>query len=483
MIIPLILLVSMFSLLFFGGSEIAFFITAILGSMCGVYIFLNLIRNPGKVKFTRVMAVSLLLGYAFSAALYGASSFIVNSQFDFTDHSMALIGYSQDDLSNALLLVYAESLFLLFLAKFEKPAFKEVQSIDYLGSKHVNLMVTIGVVVLIVAIILGDFGYMGTQVDELSNITIIGSMAFFLAPIILPIAILGFLEARVKPDRIWLGVAVIFLLLVLFVLGRRVLLYSVVVSLVMLAASGRNIKITSPKRWVLFGFLFVGISIIFYIGSNIFYALRLAHNIFGEKVGIFELASKGFELLQYDRSYVANQLSENQSSRVFILSYLAGLLSVLSSHSSLWGKEFIYAVLIAVPSLLFPQKASLIPGASEDIVHPALGVAVFDGPSTVMTAGLVDFWIFGALLYPVILVMLYVLVRRLLVGRLPPILYLLVMLRLIYQLFYVEQSLSGLLTTGLRDIFLFTVFFYFVYWLLGSASSSSSISLRKRRKF
>jgi hypothetical protein len=98
----------------------------------------------------------------------------------------------------------------------------------------------------------------------------------------------------------------------------------------------------------------------------------------------------------------------------------------------------------------------------EEFVHPAFGFSVFDGPNTIMTVGLNDFGIAGAIIYPVMLVLIYGFFLKIIFRYFPSVLFQMVVFRLIYQLFYVEQSLSGLFTSALRDLALITGLFYLI---------------------
>jgi hypothetical protein len=98
-------------------------------------------------------------------------------------------------------------------------------------------------------------------------------------------------------------------------------------------------------------------------------------------------------------------------------------------------------------------------------VHPAFAIPVFDGPNTLVTAGFDDFGVVGAIGYPLILAAIYIVIRQITANRLPPFLYYLVAFRLIYQLLYVEQGLSAMLTVGLRDLAIITITFLFLWKL------------------
>lgn len=95
--------------------------------------------------------------------------------------------------------------------------------------------------------------------------------------------------------------------------------------------------------------------------------------------------------------------------------------------------------------------------------HPALGFAPFDGANTVVTAGLNDFGFAGVTIYPILLVLVYALIARLLASRLPPFLFYLLAFRLIYMSLSVESALPSFLTVGLRDLAIITLLFLLIW--------------------
>jgi len=461
-IIIFLLFISIALLSIFRESENIFISTAFIGSIIGIYYIVIFTKQPNLIRFTNIMAVSLLLGYALSTTVYVGGRLLSGQNLDLTSNFFGL-GYYQPDLSIALLLVYLTCIILFFLSRLEKPVFNQQLRTSTLASSRSRTLIWIGMSMVFCAFAVGDIGYMGVQLDESFNISPFGAVTFLLAPILMPLTALCFFEETSVRRRILLSLTFIFFLVALFPLGRRVLLSSFLLLIISFVISGTNIPKFSFLKWI--AILFTAIFIIFigYISFQFFFALRTAVDQLGSETYFLTLVSNTFYLLQSEYSDIEFRLADNIRERPFILSYLAAFISAQSTYPPLYGEEFIYAIKIAIPSLFFPSKTLLLPGSPEEFVHPAFGFYIFDGPNTIITAGLNDFGLIGVLLYPITLVAIYTAIRRFLQDRLPPFIYYLVMFRLIYQVFYIEQSLAGMITVGLRDLAIITYIYYFIW--------------------
>jgi hypothetical protein len=467
----ILLFASIVLLSIFNENENIFILTAFIGSIIGVYYILIFIRQPNLIRFANIMAVSLLLGYALSTTVYVGGRLLSDQNMDLTSNFFGL-GYYQSDLSIALLLVYLTCIILFFLARLEKPIFNQQHRTNIFASSRSRLLIWVGMSMVFCAFALGDIGYMGVQLDESLNISPFGAVTFLLAPILMPLTALSFFEETSVNRRILLSLTFVFFLVVLFPLGRRVLLSSFLLLLISFVVSEKNIQKFSLIKWTGSAFTATLTILICYLAFQFFFALRTSVDYLGQETTFLTLLSNTFNLLQFEYSDIEFRLADNIRERPFILSYLAAFICAQSTYPPLYGEELIYAIKIAIPSLFFPSKTLLLPGSPEEFVHPAFGFYIFDGPNTIITAGLNDFGLIGILIYPIILATIYIAIRRFLQDRLPQFIYYLVMFRLIYQIFYIEQSLAGMITVGLRDLAIITSIYYFI-WKLPSILKNS----------
>lgn len=465
---PLLFAIALLGL--FGDSQAVFLFADLIGAFAGLYGLWLLLVRPHLIRFSSLMALSLLLGYALSTALYALGGLMTTPDFDL-GYNVSGLAYSVSDLSMALVLIYIASVILIFLSKIEQPIFPDAEKmLNAMAAKEAVPLIWLSAGLVVLAVVTSDLGYMGAQASEEGRVSVLGVISSMIVPPIFAMAAVHLFGESWKFRFSPLLFAFAILLFVLLPLGRRVLIYALVIALLVLAATGRSFAKASLRQWfklVAWG----GVLLLFgYLGFQYFYALRLTINHMGHEPEMVTLLQAAVSLLFNEYDSVAVAMAGNVAERPFILSYLASFVGAHAIYQPLWGEELVYSIKIAIPSLLYPGKTAVLPGASEDFVHPAFGFYIFDGPSTIVTAGLNDFGFAGAVLYPILLVMVYIAIRRLLRPRLPALIYALVMLRLMYQVLYVEQSLAGMLTTGLRDLVIMTVLYLLALKLLSCSN-------------
>ena len=459
-------LVSAWILFLFPRSPTAFLVAASLDALVGLGGLYFLLKHPVLIRFANVLGISLLLGYALGTAISAVAGLIATGQFDPTVNP-SYLSYRQADISHALMLVACASTLLFMVGVIDRPLFPTPPEPQDLTSPRARIVLLLGAALVVGAFAAGDLGYMGTRLSATRNITPLGSLSALLAPALPPLTVLCLRRER---SRVWRAILLVLLgasALALLPLGRRVLLYSLLCALFAFVVSGRGAPSRPWRRWAWVGIGAPLLLAFMLAGFYFFFALRVAGYSLGPESSLSERVGYAARLLRHGRAMVGPQFVENIGSRPFILAYLAGLYAAQADHPPLWGREIAFAFQTAVPSVLFPEKTALLPAAPEELVHPALGIPVFDGNTTIVTAGLDDFGAAGALVYPLALVLLYGIVRRLAVGRLPPVVYYLVIFRMLYQLLYVEQSLSGMVTTVIRDLALVTLLLLVVWKLSG----------------
>jgi hypothetical protein len=448
-------------LFIFPNKEIVFITAALAASVCGLYGLFLLISQPRLLKLFNVMSISLLLGYPLGSVINTLFNYYSTGSADPTINVFYLY-YGKEDISLSLLLVLVASILLFELARFKAPLVSTFEARLKRNTDASGKYIVISVVIVTIAYLAGQIGYMGIQTGEFGEVGIWGALAFILVPPLLPITAGQITRAHSLRYRVSLILMFSLFLLSSILFGRRVFLYSLVTTLIGLSISGFRLPSISFKRFLTIAVGVPTFIIVIYVGFIFFFSLRLVVDSVGHEVPTIELLHKAKEVVQGDSPEVIAKLSSNIKERPFILSYLAGFIAAQKTYSPLWGQEVVYAFQTAIPSLLFPHKLHLLPKMPEEFVHPAFGISVFDGPNTIMTAGLNDFGIAGAIIYPALLVLIYGVFLKIIFCYFPSVLFQLVLFRLIFQLFYVEESLSGLLTTGLRDLLLITGLFLII---------------------
>lgn len=456
---PLFLCIAALLLLVFSSSAWLFAAAVVFASGVALLDLSRLILDTDRIRLSFTCAISILLGYGVGSAIY----LIGFQTVDATQYQhWAPIGllFDQEGLSMALAASLLTAAVLYVCAAVERP----VQSSAFvysLASPKAERLVWLGVAVALLALYAGDVGYMGATVSDTGNVSPVGSIANLMVPALVPYTLLLITDKSPLAKRLMLIAAFGLLVGVTLILGRRYLLYVLVLSAMALHMGGYRFT----KRGLVIGAAFSVLAILLlYFGFTFFMALRLAVWELGEDTSLTELVRTALSQISAAQvGMVQERLVENVVSRPFILSYLAGLMGNNSALTPVFGAEFIYSVQMAIPSVLMPWKVATLPSTPEELMHPLYGIPVFDGPNSVLVAGFDDFGFFGVLIYPLGVVLLFGWFNKL-VGALvrdAPV-RLFVLFVLLFQLLYVEQAFSSVFGT-LRNL----VIVMGAVWVLG----------------
>jgi hypothetical protein len=318
------------------------------------------------------------------------------------------------------------------------------------------------------ALLLGEIGYMGIQYDkEIMRISILGSIAFIIPPIILPMIYLVYKNENSKSKKTILILYFIFFFAIVIAFGRRVIFFSIILIVISSKfAPNKKVKYRGKFENILISiFASIGLLLLIFWSFKFFFALRLSMISSSDKISFFEEVNNAINLLNNSNSYFESQFLDNIIERPFFtISYLSTLFAAISNHSVLFGKEFVNSLLISIPSSLFPAKMGVIAATPEELVHPLLGMPVFDGTNTILTAGLDDFGIAGFFSYPIILVLYYSLIIKLIKNRIPFPIFYFVAFSLINNIISIESSLSGLISVSIRNL-VFLIVIFNVVWI------------------
>lgn len=432
----------------FSESHSVFTLTITLSSLLTAYDLWRTITRPSNVRLSEILSISILLGYVVGAAIYlvylGATK-ATEYQY-WKEYGLY---YDQQSLGLALAAVLAASAFLYAVSGWESP--KDIlKSLIASSTPQATRIVWLGVLLVLLALYTGQLGYMGPATGESGRITALGALSVLMTPPLVPYTLALATGNRPFATRCMLWAALALLIGVTCVLGRRYLLYAMALSAMVLFARRYRPSLRHLLLIVLLGAI---AAVVLYGGFKFFMALRLAVWQLGPDTGLWTQAGMAWSMLGGDQSSeVRTMLAENVGTRTFILSYFGGLVGIGSGNLPALGKEILYSVQMAVPSLLMAGKTASLPSSPEELMHPLYGIPIFDGPNSIVVAGYDDFGFVGAALYPVAFALLYmafyVLVCRM--TRREPI-RLFVLFALLFQLLYIEQSLTASFVT-LRDL-------------------------------
>ena len=394
------------ALVLFSDSAIAFDLIAVIASVIAFRDLYFLVAAPRHATFARVLAVSILLGYAFGAIIYLAANNTLHAA-DFQYWSAEGLFFDQESLAIALASSFFSAGLLYIVASYQTPVGEQVLARS--SGIFRQRLVWLGVIITIVALARGDLGYMGAATSELGSVAPLGALATLLAPALAACLALTMLFEKRASRRVILVAALLVLAAALVVMGRRYLLYSLVLCFIALGFGGLQIR-RLPRRTLA---LLLLAALFLYEGSRVFMAVRITAWSPHPHDGLIAMAKDAVPLLTGDNKVALQEiLLQNSGSRPFILAYFAGLMRTAGSALPLFGGELVYSIQMVIPSFLLPSKLSSLPLTPEALVHPYYGISVFDGPGSILVSGFDDFGWLGILLYPLALVSLYELFFR-----------------------------------------------------------------------
>lgn len=459
----------------FYSSHLLFTVVVAISSLFGAYELWRIVTNPVKVRFSEVLSISILLGYVVGTGIY-LVYLQTTKATDLQYWQHYGVYYDQESLGFALAAVLLSSALLYAASAWETPK-RALAGIVELSTTKAERLVWLGILLILLGLYTGQVGYMGMQIADSGRVTALGALATLMAPSLVPFTVALAIGERPLVKRLLLWGALALLIGVTFLLGRRFLIYVLVLSAMVLFARPNRPSMRRLATIALLGAMAVTV---LYWGFKFFMALRLAVWELGPDAGLLAQVGAALSMLGGDQSQeVGARLTENAGTRTFILSYFAGLMQNSNGNMPTLGKEVLYSIRMAVPSLFLPDKTTSLPSSPEEFMHPLYGIPVFDGPNSIVVAGYDDFGLIGAALYPLAFAMLYAgfysTICRM--TRLQPI-RLFVFFALSFQLLYIEQSLAGVFA-ALRNL----VILIMIFWIMMSAPLMSfSTPLRGRNR-
>lgn len=455
-----VLVASAFLLFIFQSEIVVFNAVAVVMSIGAILLLVQIFRSIQQTHLSTILALSLLLGYG-----VGTLNSVFNTWFQTSMDVAKYFDYQPSQLAIAQIVVCLSVSMLLWISKFEKRSvfYYKVVTIDVGGRELV--FVSLLAMIIMYAFATGGIGFQGIYSSESGRMSVIGAIASMVHPAIIAFAVYCFHKASGK-QKLYFGVIATLMMVLLIPQGRRIFLYSVVLFLFAYMLAGGRFRVFKIKTIMLLG----TIATLIVFAFNYFFAMRMA--TYGFATGDFtlwDLVSKGSAtFLDSDaRAGIQALQIENIRERTFILGYLAELLDKTWSIPPLYGQILGFAFKMAIPSILSPNKSAVVEiGYEEGIANPHFGLPVLDVPNTIITSGVSDFGVFGAFLYPLLVVSLYKVARVILTKFTSPSVCLMGSFILVYALLQVEEQLSFHLVL-IRDLVLSVFLMTVIYKISG----------------
>jgi hypothetical protein len=392
--LPVCLLIAAIAALAFPVNNV-FIGAAATGSavaLSAIYLF---IYRTKEFRISWILADGLLLGYSLG-------SFNTAVRLDLTGSTAAIrFARSQEQLSTALAVSLLVSALLFFVGTVaEKPIRIDLRGIVLRDMRFVWL----GLAVVLAAFATGRIGYMGAVADDQHHVSMLGEIAGLWGPALPAVTVFLLPKCLKSSSRIvaWLLLAAS--VLCLLPQGRRILLYAVLLAFV-------AVGITAPRRlsFVKHIPLIAGALAILYAGNIFFYAMRVSSWQAGSaKLSVTELSSRAAGMIRggNDSSF-DEAVDENLRDRTFVLRYLSDLLNASWSHKPLYGRDLLFSIAMATPSVVYRDKDRVLAvGMEENLANPEFGLFATDEANSILTAGVSDFGVIGLFVYPLVLSLL-----------------------------------------------------------------------------
>ncbi len=395
-------LITMPTLLFAGallcwatGTDFSMITGALILSVVSLYLVFDLLGRRGPLRVTTVFAITLGLGYGLGTA----NTWFTLPRGDVTLGEFVHIPVS--DLAHAMASVLTSIALLLCIGElYERPIFGEEFELKFNNRSLVFL--TVGTAVLLASFAHGSTGFMGSGGnEEIGHAGYLRSLSVWLTGSLLALAVCVALNVKGGFTRNYARVLSVLLFLMVFPIGRRVLIYSVVLVLLGLRLGRYKIPYSPLKKTVLLGVL----GLVIYFATIGFFYLRIAG--YGMlRPTLVQRVSAAFRLAK-EKSYaeIKEQFAQNVQKRTFILGFLGQIEGYAETLPTAHGTDIEEQAQLALPSLLFTEKDLFF--TEETLVNSLFGTDFLDEANSIFTAGAVDFGVFGVLVYPLVAAFLF----------------------------------------------------------------------------
>ena len=315
-----------------------------------------------------------------------------------------VVGQTVPELANGVAAALMSCAILLLIGELvEKPVVTTAQPMFI--THGIKRVIQINTAVITVAFLAGQFRQGGVMAASAYHA---GVLAIFLQFLLDPTAILAaiaFLTEESKKQKLVYGVIVAFMAIVLLTQGRMNIVYPVLVTVGLARYSGYRWGKFSWKRALLIasavGFMFFGIVI--------YQAFRLA----GEQ----NTRSLSVETKQVQRwaaqgrawEIASNSTAKNLRRRTLVVNFLSDLLFRTKTMAPAHGGDFLLQTEIAIPSVIDRHKPKIV---EEGFASEIFNVFYTDQPNSLFTLGAIDFGIWGVMIYPIAIMLLFSLFLR-----------------------------------------------------------------------
>lgn len=390
------------ALAFFGmlswvlGNDFGFVLACMVATAAGLYTLWSWLFRKAPTRFSTTIGMTLLLGYGGGALNTWAT--LPRGQMSVS----AAVGMDAGVLARGIGTVLLSSALLYCLGEiFEKPIFG--RDFHFSIDGRTRTLIYAGALALVAGYATHILGFQGASSAE-GHLNPVGAFLAWLYMPLTAISVTAFLMTPQRRAKVLCGIASVVLLLMLSTLGRRAAIYTgVEILLVMGFVSYRWKGGRFQKILVV-----AGLAVVIVLVSLMFMLFRIAgwsmHN--SQQVTVTKRLELAHKMVQKGDAYAlaTSRTEENLQTRTFVLGFFSSVLEGSSRTTPALGEDVVKQAEDAIPSFLYPEKDRYF--SEEELVDQQFGYGFGDQANSIMTGGATDFGLLGALIYPLLLVVL-----------------------------------------------------------------------------
>lgn len=403
--------------------------SSLVGGAVGAYTLWDLAFRRAPLRVSTVLAMTLLLGYCLGALnswLTVPRAGLTLAAFFFRDPAAVSRGMASVLLACGILYCLGELL--------ESPLFGNEFRVPL--DSRTYLFVYAGTLLMVLAYATGATGFMGAVIGVNHRVGVFSTFSTWFASPLFALTFCIFINTRKGAQRTITGVLFLIQLALLVPLGRRVLIYGVVLAIFSLRFGEHRFRFSIVRKAVFAALAVVVIS----VGSTAFYYLRIA-GYGAPGVSFAQLVQRAIDLRETTTPEMINSLMEqNVEKRTFIIGYLSDLLNASEKSPPAMGQDLVGMIEYVIPSQFVEYKDRFF--QEEALADQIWGFSYIDEANSVLTAGAVDFGLAGIVLYPLMIVILLRAFVEIAGMSLPPLASLFIALATIAWLLEPEVQLS-----------------------------------------
>lgn len=378
------------------GSEPMMVLAAATGSIVGFVLLVDWLFRRGPVRLSTTITMTLLLAYAFGA---------LNTWLTLPRAGLGLAEFMGRDpgvLARAMASVLFSCAILLSLGELlERPVFSSDFRIPIDSRAYLLIYLSAGAI--IAGLATGGLSTGGVGINNVGDYGEVSFVSVFLVWLLYPLLPFTVAVTLGTPrgwKKILLSLILLFLVVVMFTQGRRILLFNMVLCVYAVRLSGYRIKGSIWKKAILLGVLGAVVA----VGVTAFMLLRISSYKLGKRSSTSErirYLAEGAVLRESFSQAVAGNTGDVQR-RTFMLGFYSDLLEGSARTMPALGRDLMEQVEFAMPRALFPGKQGL--GSEEMLANEQFGLNYPDASNSLLTVGAIDFGLVGVLFLPLVLV-------------------------------------------------------------------------------